>query len=327
MISETDEIPTEIVTGGNGFETNRAGDLVYCMEWAKREAVKKGTVIRHANHPEKGSTFGVIDLMNVFGNYKTRKTATDQWLKYKRLRDTPNGSIQNHRFVVPIQHKGRVMDHCTISDFFDKVLPHITGPVADAIKRARSNTATLVSTGSQMAVDQTRANAESVMNAGADIQLVAENVREQAEQSAVEDGSVPVEIMSSRGLATADEKPPKYRVIYKDVPPGPKLYRRVSQQRYDPDIDVPASSKLQPGDIKIGINRTNLNQRNSGYVHDFGVFDALFTTRSDREVEQMERVVKSAIHPYTTQNSTEYFNPEKLKRVLLRARTHIIITF
>src|SRR5215217_944213 len=149
MISETDEIPTEIVTGGNGFETNRAGDLVYCMEWAKREAVKKGTVIRHANHPEKGSTFGVIDLMNVFGNYKTRKTATDQWLKYKRLRDTPNGSIQNHRFVVPIQHKGRVMDHCTISDFFDKVLPHITGPVADAIKRARSNTATLVSTGSQ----------------------------------------------------------------------------------------------------------------------------------------------------------------------------------
>ena len=305
--SETDEIPTEIVTGGNGFETNRAGDLVYCMEWAKREAERKKMIVHQTEHPNRGLVVGIVDLMNLFGGYNQRDTAATQWRKIK-IRNTarPFGSGDSlPDFHVKYKVNNNWMDHCTIPDFFDKVLSHITGPVADAIKRARSNTATLVFTGSQMAVDQTRANAESVMNAGADIQLVAENVREQAEQSAVEDGSVPVEIMSSRGLATADEKPPKYRVIYKDVPPGPKLYRRVSQQRYDPDIDVPASSKLQPGDIKIGINRTNLNQRNSGYVDDFG-------TRSDRDVEQMERVVKGAIHPFTTQNSTEYFNPEKL---------------
>jgi len=311
-VSETESV-LEVAMVGNGFETNRAGDLVYCMEWAKREAERKRTVIRQAAHPVKGCVFGIADLLNVFGNYKNRKLAADQWIKLKQRHPRlQGGGAESGTFYVISQFQGKPMDHCTIPDFFDNVLPHITGPVADAIKRARSTTATLVSTGSQMAVDQTRANAISVMNAGADVQMAVEDIRERVEQSAIDDGTVPVEVMSSRGLAVAGEGPPKYKVIYKDVPPGPKLYRRVSQQRYDPAIDVPPSSKLQPGEVKIGINRTNLNQRNSGYADDQGMFDRLITTRSDREVEQMERVVKGAIHPYTTQNSSEYFNPERL---------------
>ena len=89
-------------------------------------------------------------------------------------------------FWVETTAHSQKMDFCTLADFLDHLLPHVTGPLAASIKLARSRTSTLVGTGSDLAIQMTVANAESVQNATEPVRNMVRAVREEVEEKMIE---------------------------------------------------------------------------------------------------------------------------------------------
>jgi len=142
--------------------------MAYIIEWVAKEAMTKKKPLRNIDN-----LYGIIDLMFILENYKDRSSAKKRWL---RLVSEWGQNVTPHttpNFWVKYEIHHNHMDFCTMTDFLDKILPKLSGPVAETIKKARSTSATLVATGSQMAVDLTMANAASTSSAPASVrQLV-----------------------------------------------------------------------------------------------------------------------------------------------------------
>ena len=123
--------------------------------------------------------FGVVDMMVCIGTYKSRASASNTW---RLLRGTPHIELGGVTFWVESTEHSNKMDFCTIADFLDHVLPHVTGELATSIKVARSRTSTLVGTGSDMAIRLTEINARSVMTADQSVRNMVAAVREEVEE-------------------------------------------------------------------------------------------------------------------------------------------------
>lgn len=74
--------------------------------------------------------FVISDMMNAFGAYETLEEIDNAW-------NTIKTAIAPKRIHVEREWCTKLMDCCSLSDFFDFVLPHVSGPVATQIKRAR----------------------------------------------------------------------------------------------------------------------------------------------------------------------------------------------
>jgi hypothetical protein len=200
------------------------------------------------------------------------------------------------------------MDFCTLTDFLDHVLPHMTGSIATVIKEARGRTATLVSTGSSMATALVNANADSVANASDDVRRVVESAREATEANLEAEGQVPVSVMRT---ATGSKKICSANVIFSYIgcPEGQCVYHRESISNAFPDFLLPTNCKINGGTSKIG-RGDHLFNRAAGadYRKDGAYFDTVMTTRTLADSEALESCLKSAISPYRVGHSKEYYH-------------------
>lgn len=290
----------------NIFDCRRANDMTYLAQWVQDEAKRKNTLVRQQGTKH----LGVVDLMYIFGDYNNRETASTQWRKLKAKSVTrPSGSGPESRgFYVSYEFQGKPMDHCTISDFLDHVLPHITGRTADILRRARSATATLVSTGSQMAIDLTNHNAQSIQNAPKEIANVVENTRQETETTAME--MVPEEVAEYQITEREWQQEHPHRVEYTNPIRGHVFYVRKSLAHFVTNVAPPPSSPLQLNVGKLG-KTSDIVSRHTSYGKDFGVFINAIVFESRDDVDHFERIMKSLIHKDRS-SGTEYFDENEV---------------
>lgn len=106
-----------------------------CLDWAEHEAMLKHTSIRRRpdirRDRKKGvERFVIADLISAFGAYETLDEVENAWSTIKTI-------LAPTRIHVECVWEERFVDCCTITDFFKHIIPHISGPVANQIKRAR----------------------------------------------------------------------------------------------------------------------------------------------------------------------------------------------
>ena len=325
------------------FETNRATDMAYILQYVmdkiSRENVAKKDKRWHVElqtymHETLGEVFGVVDLMVHLGNYANRATAAQQWRKIKArmgpetdptpvlngphplgadMEDLPQSIDRGELSVLqsqPMIVKNRVheqsIDHCTIPDFFNHVLPHMTGPIATVIKEARGRTATLVSTGSAMASALTEANAKSARNASEDVRRVVEQVREQTEDALVEDAQIPLPVMAK--LKRMSGVIPVSMEVF-DYPSGQCFYHRSSLANRIPGLRLPEDCKITEEVSKVGrTDEPRARSQSADYKKDFAFFDTIITTRTLSDSRALEGCYKAAIHPFRSAHAQEYYN-------------------
>jgi len=156
------------------------------------------------------------------------------------------------------------MDFCTLTDFFDHILPHIRGKVAQTINKARGQIATLVGTGSTMAVDITATNRQAAETTHEQVRRVVENIRTTTERSVVAEAIVPVTLQAPQNTNSvvtqcitttiASERKRKHEEILTRC-------RTIEQGLY--------AIQINHTDIKAGITQTNLQQRVEQVQGDF----------------------------------------------------------
>jgi hypothetical protein len=198
------------------------------------------------------------------------------------------------------------MDFCTLVDFLDYVLPHITGPIATVIKKVRGRTATLVSTGSSMATALVDANAQSIQDAPEGVRKVVEETRETVETSLKTDGQVPVSVMGtdSRKVSSAN-----VQLEYVNLPRSQSVYHRGSIEDVFPDFILPSVRKVNLDTSKVGRAGDLLTRAGSNdYRKDGAYFDTVLTTKTLADSRALEGCLKSAIYPYRVDTSQEYYN-------------------
>ena len=295
------------------FDVSRVTNVEYCLQFFQDRinaynATKTDTRAHIQLRQMKDGTrsvFGIVDMMNAVGEYKSRKYASDVWRKLKSSL-SKHSDQKSEGFWLERTVHAQIMDFCTINDFLDNVLPHITGTVAEVIKLARSRTATLVSTGSDMAIALTEHNAERLGEASSSIQATVEEVREEAEEALVQDGLIPKDFKAPPKKSRL--YPGMFEVVYENVPPAPMGYRRRSLAHYIEGFDPASEGKLRKGVDKIGI-LAEFERRISEYGEDGGVLDMLYTTTSypaaySAESSQRVLVKSSVISPHHEYYST-----------------------
>ena len=188
------------------FDASRATDLPYCLGYVQariasyndgKNDTRAHIQLHQFDHGEKGTLFGIVDMMFCIGDFCERKVASKAWA---RLKANPPPSWGGVPFWVENTAHSNQMDFCSIGDFLDKVLPHVGGSVAEIIKQARGVTATLVATGSRMAIALTEANAESSKTMGPQISALTSCVRSGAEEKAGTLGVVPDNLRALTGV-------------------------------------------------------------------------------------------------------------------------------
>lgn len=103
------------MTTKTNFNTSRASEVAYCIDWAKLESSRTNKPLGVSFDPKKGGmVYSVAELMAVFGSYRDACAVSKACAKM---------SITGDRVTAP--------------EFFSAVLPRVRGPVADAIKHAR----------------------------------------------------------------------------------------------------------------------------------------------------------------------------------------------
>jgi len=151
------------------FDVKRATDAsyygVYAKDFVEHYNATKGsddTLLLLRTQVKGGrSLFGIVEFMFVFGCYASRKSASDAWYNLKTNWLKPGGSLPiTHRLSLPStpvevgdpgapepsSHCPRTRpnggkfwtsigryDYCTLADFLDHILDHLTGKVAETI--------------------------------------------------------------------------------------------------------------------------------------------------------------------------------------------------
>jgi len=96
-----------------------------CLVWAERKVMMTDKMIRRAT-----GLFVITDLINAFGDYETVYEIDETWNTVKYIMAPTDIHVRR-------PWDDRMEDCCTLADFFDFILPHISGPDATKIKRAR----------------------------------------------------------------------------------------------------------------------------------------------------------------------------------------------
>src|ERR1044071_1417111 len=165
------------------FDISRATDAsyygIYGAEFvahhnANKPADEPLLSLRTHQDMDSNQFFSIVELMFIFGGYMTRKSALSTWRNLrngrtpKEVNDFLDSSDERSQVVIRtseppayVRTIGRT-DYCTLADFLDHILDHLTGPVAEAIRFARRKTSTMVSTGSSMAIALTEQNALAI---------------------------------------------------------------------------------------------------------------------------------------------------------------------
>jgi hypothetical protein len=334
------------------FKVVRATDASYYGEYAEEyvahyNAVKSANepllVLRIHNDEVRGIMFGLVELMFVFGDYATRKSALNTWynLKNSRFRMTtksvscrlaeksdispdptnePTGILENSippssgsnsdreiadgagQFYASL---GRT-DYCTLADFLDHILDHLTGSVAETIQFARRKTSTMVSTGSDLAIALTEQNAQAIAEAPQDVRQVVEELRDQTEAAAVSKG-----IVSPPARRVAKERYDKsYGFYIRGF--SPLLSERRIAKKEPLRTDNPA---LSWDVVKFGI-AFNIDTRDDKYGQDDGFFSHVFLFRDQKEADHVEKILRAAVKPICLDKKYEYVRTEDLCSLL-----------
>src|SRR5215217_4542942 len=181
---------------------------------------------------------------------------------------------RSREFYVTFECYSNLMDFCTLTDFFDHILPHIRGKVAQTINKARGQIATLVGTGSTMAVDITATNRQAAETTHEQVRRVVENIRTTTERSVVAEAIVPVTIQAQNTnsvvnlcttLTIASERKRKHEEILTEC-------RTVEQGLY--------AIQISETEVKAGMTQTNLQHRVEQIQSDFPQSFLIFIVKS-----------------------------------------------
>lgn len=282
------------------FDASKCSDFTYCLDWIQRritsthssETNRAQRKVYQISHDGK-TLLGVADMMFAVGSYGTRRDAVRSW---RRLRDREQGGTICPR-VVTATVNSNDMDFCTIADFLDYILPHVNGDTAEAIRLARSRTATAVSTGSSLAVALTHANADAIAAGPSQLQQVAEEVRVETEQKLINSGVVP----SGTSMYAGNVK-----IDCQNLPDGNGCYHRVSLKKWIPDFEPSGKMKSHIG--KVGMT-DSIHTRHKQYGADGAIFETVIIPKAGRRASQcIERVQISMIYPFREYSACEYYN-------------------
>lgn len=293
------------------FETNRATDIGYVLQYARdkvnfRNACKPDprahTQLNTFRDETKGDVFGVADLMYALGDYPTRKDASKAWTYRKSLKSekqTNNlhesfgqGSPNDGSFAIQREIKQQIMDFCTINDFYENVLPHLTGPIAHCIREARSRTATIATKRSDKLAALMVANEEALQNAPEDIRKIVEAACEEAERALDNSAQVPVSVMD------CDDK---WTQLDLDILRANTEMKKLEVRQSEIMLEL-RKAELSTEEKKHTITTYGTalkdafeNQANSGAIHSIV---AIIRKIADPSVEQAERDGKEKDHEY-----------------------------
>ena len=330
------DIRTVVVENMNGvdsaFDSTRFTDLSYCLEiMSQRFAAynatksKRAQIQLHEKNINGRSMFGVVDMMFCVGSYNSRESASTVWRVLRSTSEHRVRRLAGGVFWVETTAHSQKMDFCTLADFLDHLLPHVTGPLAASIKLARSRTSTLVGTGSDLAIQMTVANAESVQNATEPVRNMVRAVREEVEEKMIE--GRPVDATCLDIVETIPRElscvviPPLPIIIIKytgQVPsPGYFDYHRVSLMHCIDDIVNTLPGKITLDIEKIGMSG-DFKVRRGGYEYgkdrDFGFFRILLETKNHDNSKRLEDIKLKHIGPARI-GQTEYYSVEKYNRI------------
>ena len=317
------------------FETNRATDLSYVIQYVRekiarynaRQTDKRAYVkLNTTMHETRGELFGVVDLMRALGNYKTRDDAKYAWHYRKKGVEYLNALMANDLLTqsgecnrkgkqpaacpqeTGIVHQmtvgGNSMDFCTITDFLEYVLPHVTGPVATCIRDARRKTATLVATGSAMASALVEANAEAIENASEDVRRIVDQTRKLTEEALIQEAQIPINVMGTRGRKPRLGPP----IVYCDVPRGQVFYHRSSLANKISGLVLPRDCKITINISKVGRADDAVFRSNGDYRKDFAYYDTIITTRTLADSIALEGCYKACIRQFRRDHAQEYYD-------------------
>jgi hypothetical protein len=276
------------------FDSSRASDVGYCIDFFEKLAGARGLSIRTEEHGGQ-TKYSAVDLIYCVGEYKDRASAKNSWSHHREEVD--------ESFI--IFRGANRMDFISLSDFLDHVLPHVTGSLASTIKLARSRVATAVGVGSSLAIALTEANAESSASAPEHIRKIVNEVKSETEGSLVDDGLVPYEGPSRiEGGVTIDDT----EVNFVNMPVGPHCYRRVSFGKYIPGFVPPSASKMIAGCHKLGLTDSIVTRHgNNDYRNDGGMMDVLVRTKHYIDAGTLEKMQKAMIHKHRMFYADEYY--------------------
>lgn len=282
------------------FDESKCSDFTYCLDWMQRKiaianATKSDprayTRLREISH-NGGTLFGIADMMNAIGDYKSRDDASRNW---RRIRER-NTRTLCPGVVVSSKVEAKDMDFCTISDFLDHILPHVNGDTAESIRLARSRTATAVSTGSSLAIALTQSNAAAIAAGPSELRQMAEEVRIETEEKLINTG-----VASAVTISAANVK-----VDCQNLPWGNGCYHRVSLKKWISDFQP--SGKIQTHIGKVGMTG-NIHVRHNQYGADGAIFGTVIIPKAGRRASQcIERIQKSMVDPFREYNADEYYN-------------------
>ncbi len=265
----------------------------------------------NVHQSERGEVVGVVDLMFTLGDHEKRTSAYQQWNRIKQSNPltkskgvTPSESSDND-IVVSKKIYSNSMDFCTLVDFYDHILPHITGPIPEIIREARGRTATLVATGSKMATALVKANAEAIEEASDAIRHIVDQTRQATEQLLEEEAQVPIYVMGTGGK----ESRVRPIVIYNNLPSGQCFYHRSTLSFVLPDMILPTDCKITRETSKVG-RADDAKTRMSGndYRRDCGYYDTIITTRTVADSQALEGCFKSSIRQFRREHAQEYYD-------------------
>lgn len=287
------------------FDPKRILDLGYCIQWAEGKLTScEGSGLRQMHFPDLGSWYSVVDLMFAFGTYNGRRSARCTWANLKR---TPPRSFlilrKNEQFWRSIQCPGGAVDYCSLEDFLDRVLLHLSGDLAEEMKIHRSRIATLVSTGSSLVATINANNQEETARRVKEEKTIINEVRRQTETLFLKS-----QVFSdAERPASTPLRAHNIEVIYVNLPAGPATYRRTSFAAALPDYVTASDEKLREGIHKMGL-AGDLCARHKSYGIDGGFFDTLFLTPPYGDAQSVEASVNALTRPARTTYGREYYN-------------------
>ena len=314
------------------FDVKRATDAAYLAEFAadfvrthndNKDDETPELVLRTQKNDEGVPMFAIVVMMYIFGSYVNRKSALSTWrnLKYAfthqedvtyipessqllerddEFADQESGSVTAGSSV--FWKNINKSDYCTLGDFLDHILDHLTGHVAETIQFARRKTSTLVSTGSDMAVALTEQNARALAEAPKEVRDIVNTLKDQTERAAAKKGIAPT--VTRR---TVKDRFDKVHYLYVRGYCPELAERRIAKNK-PAATDVPTLSYVI---VKFGI-ATDIDLRHEKYGWDDGWFFFCIDFMSKDEAEHIEDVLKVMFKPFRLEGRREYLFTEKL---------------
>jgi hypothetical protein len=244
-------------------------------------STKSATYVLEANSNDVNPEDGAVseDLSQTFPEEETAKTG--------KLPD----------FVKTL---GRT-DYCTLGDFLDYVLDHLTGTVAETIRFARRKTSTMVSTGSSMAIALTEQNARAIAEAPQEVRQAVETLREDTEAEATSSGLAPTKTRGTRG---------RYETTHYMYVRGfcPLISQRRQAKRGRLVTETPVFTWKV---VKFGIAQ-KMNDRDDKYGADDGFFYFCLDFMSKKDADHIEHSLCSILKPFCVDGRREYIKTEEL---------------